>query len=284
MGRKAWVDSESEPLPFDEIITGASPIAGAVKVTTMAIRPGILVSLKTTCQGGAVYEREELGKERLDGGGEQVAWQTRRIIENPAEHEAAKKTRSKARALIARVCVTTNFGLLCPTEREPELDASMAEGRRMVSEHNKGSSIKLGIYVIKGRVAGTDEEAARSILSEVSGLVEEMNSGIDKLDVEAIREAADRAKRMSAMLEVEQAVKVGEAVAQARSAARLITKRAGEDPKLVLLDIQRGSIERARIAFLDLSDDAVVPGEQLPQVSAQRFANLDVEEEVADAV
>ena len=52
----------------------------------------------------------------------------------------------------------------------------------------------------------------------------------------------------------------------------------------MLLDIQRGSIERARIAFLDLSDDAVVPGEQLPQVSAQRFANLDTEEEVSRAM
>ena len=282
MARKTWNDSEL--LPFDEVVVGGSAERGPLKVTAMAIRPGLLVSLKTTCQGGAVYEREELGKEQLDNGGEQVAWQTRRIIENPAEHEAAKKCRSKARGLIARVCVTTNFGLLCPTEREPELDAAMAEARRMVADHNGGSSIKLGIFVIKGRIAGTDEEAARSILSEVSGLVEEMNSGIDRLDVEAIREAADRAKRMSAMLEVEQAVKVGEAVAQARSAARLITKRAGEDPKLVLLDIQRGSIERARIAFLDLSDDAVVPGEQLPQVSAQRFANLDTEEEVADAV
>jgi hypothetical protein len=241
------------------------------------IRPGIMVSLKPRNRGGVSYVRTDLEKEVPGVGGSLVEeWRTRKVVESPEETDRAKRTIGKAASLVRAVCVSTNFGLLCPLDREGELDAAWREARRLVEEHNAtAETTHLAIYMMKGQVAGTDEEAARSITEEVRGLVEQMNSGIDRLDVEVIREAASKAKQLEEMMEAEQAATVGAAVKAARSAARLITKRAGEDPKLVLLDVQRGDLEKARMAFLDLGEDAEVGGEVMPAANVQRFAAIE---------
>jgi hypothetical protein len=259
-------------------------ILGAPRRTK--IRPGIMVSLKPRNRGGTEYVRTDLGKSgETDTGARVEEWQTRKVVENPEETERAKRTIGKAASLVRAVCVSTNFGLLCPLEREGELDAAWREARALVDAHNAtAETTHLAIYMMKGQVAGTDEEAARSITEEVRGLVEQMNSGIDRLNVESVREAASKAKQLGEMLAEEQAATVGAAVKAARSAARLITKRAGEDPKLVLLDVQRGDIERARMAFLELGEPEEVEGERMPAGNAQRFAAIEDDGEQEGAV
>jgi hypothetical protein len=66
----------------------------------------------------------------------------------------------------------------------------------------------------------------------------------------------------------------------ARAAARLIVKRVekeGETASIVLADVQRGAIAKARMAFLDLEEPAVAaaPEVALPAIQPQRFAGID---------
>lgn len=244
------------------------------------IRPGLLISLKTTLRGGVAYERVDLVTgEKLADGAEVSEWKTRRTIEDKAEHELATKTRSQARALITKVCSTTSFGLLCPNEQEGALDAAVKAARQLMDNFNDTAKhCRVALWVIKGRVASDDAEAARAITQEIGELTARMTEGITAFDPKAIREAADRARELSTMLSEDKQTKVNAAIAQARAAARTIVKRIekeGEDRSTVLLDIQRGQIESARIAFLDMSGDTTEV-EALPAVSAQRFADLDV--------
>jgi hypothetical protein len=269
-----------------KLVDPSVPLRDVLLPRRTKIRPGIMVSLKPRNRGGTAYVRTDLGKQGETATGAFVEeWQTRKVVENPEETERAKRTIGKAASLVRAVCVSTNFGLLCPLEREPELDQAWRDARKMVEEHNAtAETTHLAIYMMKGQVAGTDEEAARSITEEVRGLVEQMNSGIDRLDVEQIREAAGKAKQLEEMLAEEQAEKVSLAVKAARSAARLITKRAGEDPKLVLLDVQRGDIERARMAFLEFGEESEVEAERGPAGNVQRFASIEDDAEQEGAV
>jgi len=244
-------------------------------MNTTTIRPGILVSVKSTVSGGVHYDRVDLENSKDEDGSAYARWQTTRTVDDPEEHERATSTRSRALGAIRRVCSRTSFGLLCPENRAAELDAAIAQARQLAAEHNdKSQSTRVQIFVLKGRVASTDEEAARAIGDEVRGLLDEMNRAIDKLDAEAIRRAADSARQLAAVLSDEQQAKVGDAIAQARKAARVIVKRIetdGEAASIVLKDIQRGSIERARIAFLDFEESTQKPAEPLPAVQLQRF-------------
>jgi len=256
-------------------------------IKSALIRPGLLVNLTTRVHGGVTYQRVDLDAAGVpipaDAEGVHVArWETTRIIEDKGEYEAATKVRSKAASLIRRECQETTFGLLCPADREPALDAAIKAARLLVEEHNaKAAHTQVHLYVLKGRVASNDEEAARAITAEIAQLVEQMDQGIAALDAKAIRQAADRAREMAAMLDDSLKGKVEGAIEQARKAARMIVKRIekeGEDKAIVLADIQRGQIQSARIAFLDLSGESkpADAGEAMPVVEAQRFADLDL--------
>lgn len=282
------------------------------------IRPGLLVSLKSSVVGGVTYQRVNLDADvpcddcesyrkssgaadpacatcrgsgvavaaAADADSEVKRWETRRIIDDKAEHERAVKCRSAALARIRKVCSTTSFGLLCPAEQEAALDIAIADARALVDAHNAvAKSTRVSVYALKGRVASDDAEAARAITSEIGALVTRMTDGINAFDPNAIREAATRARELSAMLSDDKAAKIDAAIEQARKAARTIVRRIeveGEARETVLLDIQRGQIESARIAFLDLSgaDDATTAPAS-PEIDARRFAALDVGTEAA---
>lgn len=246
------------------------------------IRPGLLVNVKSQVMGGVSYQRIDLetGKPPADDA-EITRWETTRVVEDKEEHERATKCRSMALSLIRKVCSATTFGLLCPNEQEGALDAAIKAARQLVDNHNDNAThTRVGIYVLKGRVASDDAEAARAITQEIAELVVKMDAGIKSFDPKAIRDAANRAREMSSMLSEKAQEKIGAAIAQARAAARQIVKRIeteGEDRSVVLMDIQRGQIESARIAFLDMSGETSAQGDEAsPVVASQRFADLDV--------
>jgi hypothetical protein len=245
-----------------------------------------LVSLKSTIAGGVRYERVDIvTNEALPDGATASEWKTRRVIEDKDEHEQATKTRSNARALITKVCSSTSFGLLCPDEQEGALDAAVKAARQLVDNYNDTAKhTRVGIFVIKGKVASTDAEAARAITQEIAELTVAMDAGIKSFDPKAVRAAADRARELASMLSEEKQGKINSAIEQARKAARMIVKRIekeGEDRSVVLMDIQRGQIESARIAFLDMSGETSTANESdaMPVVEKQRFADLDMQDD-----
>jgi hypothetical protein len=258
-------------------------------MTTSTIRPGILVSLKSAVSGGVSYERRDVEKATTASGAIRAKWETEKTVDDPEEHAAATKARSDALALIRKGLIHTAFGLLCPVDQEDALNDRRRQAKAIVEAFNGQSRVtRISVYCLMGRIASTDEEAARAIGAEVADLVSRMNGAIDRLDPEAIREAADKAKAMSAMLGDDQAATIGEAIKQARAAARQIVKRIekdGETAEVVVKDIQRGALEKARIAFLDLDDSpAVSPGDAMPVASPQRVAALDLDDDARDTI
>jgi hypothetical protein len=243
-------------------------------MTISMLRPGILVALHTALRGGVTYDRIDLDSETNGDGESVVRWETTRRIDDPEEHARATKVRSQAMSSIRRVCSPTAFGLLCPEDREEQLDAAITDARRLVSLFNaEARSSQVSVYVLKGRVAKTDEEAARAIAAEVESLLAEMQQGIRGADAKAIRDAANRARQVGAVLASEQATKVGMAVETARAAAKQIVKRiekGAENASTVLAELSgaTAAIETARIAFLDL-DPVVDTGDALPATDAR---------------
>lgn len=245
---------------------------------TAIMKPGILVSLKTSLRGNVVYERQELdgeskGKTKIE------RWKTVKVIEDTDEHERARKAQGKARSLISAHCCPTSFGLLCPLSDEDELNEAIREARRVVNNFNQGATrARVDVYVLKGRIAESDEEATRAIASDVTDLLEKMRAGIKAVDVKAIRDAANKARAMGAMLDEAKQTQVKRAIDQARKAAREIVKRVengGEEASVVLESISTKPIESARFAFLDFDEPAKAE-DSMPAANVQRVANLDL--------
>lgn len=247
----------------------------------IVLQPGILVSLRSSVSGGVSYDRTDLDADAPSNDGQATSrWETRKTVQDQAEHDRAMKVRGEAVSGIRKLCVVSSFGLICPTAREPELAAAIAAARTVADEFNATALYtRISIRALRGHIASTDEEAAAAIAEEVRDLVDSMSAGISGLDVERIREAASRAAKLEDLLVEEQAKVVSEAVKAARSAARQIVKRIqndGESAAVVLSDIKRGAIEQARLTFLDVEDAAPI-ADATPAVDEGRFAAVDAE-------
>lgn len=224
-------------------------------IQTSTLRPGLLVSLKTSVSGNVKYDKREIERSHTIKSGEQKArWETTRTIFDPKEHDEAHQARSQARWMVNRICANSAFGLLCPEDRADELEKAVSEARAIADKFNATAKLsRLNVYVITGRIAQDDVEAVRAISSEVRDLLDEMKAGIKDLDVKAVRAAANKAKSIGAMLSPDAAARIQMAVDAARGAAKQMTK-AGEQAAMEIDTRAIKSITEARTAFLDLDD------------------------------
>lgn len=237
-----------------------------------SIRPGLLVSLKTTVSGNVSYRKRDIETDHLESdGSRQAVWETHRTVEMPDELDAATKTRSKCRSLIVAVCAPSAFGLLCPDNRVDAFNAAVAEARQLANVFNATASVtRVSVNVIAGRVASNDLDAVRAINSEVRELLEAMDAGLQRLDVKAVRDAADRARGIASMLSPSASAKAQAAIDAARAAARQIVK-AGEATAVEIDQATLATIRESRLAFLDLDETA----EAAQPEAAGRAIDLD---------
>jgi hypothetical protein len=235
-----------------------------VSLKASTLRPGLLVSLKTSVRGNVSYTKETIeGDTEISPGKRRAKWETTRTIADAVEHKAAIKVRGKARSLIGAVCAHSAFGMLCPETASDELDKAVADARELADKFNATARItRVSVYVIAGRIAPDDVEAVKAINSEISDLMDVMAKGIQGLEVEKVREAANRAKSVAQMLSPNAAAQVQLAVEAARGAARKIVAAGEQAAQEIDMRAVR-AITEARGAFLDLDggSDVAAPVE-----------------------
>ena len=106
-------------------------------IQTSTLRPGLLVSLKTSVAGNVRYYKEVITEaHETPEGAQEAVWQTQRIITDPEEHENARKARSRAAREIRSVCAQSAFGLLCPEGDADKLEKAIAKARVVAEEFN----------------------------------------------------------------------------------------------------------------------------------------------------
>jgi hypothetical protein len=254
---------------------------------TSTIRPGLIVSLKTSIEGNVNYERYDVEPDHLtEEGQKRAVWETKRTIVDPEEHDAAVIVRSKCRSLIVGVCSISTFGLLCPESRKEQLDLAIAEAQNWATVFNSQAKLtRIRVYVITGRVAQDDVEAVRAINSEVRDLMETMETGLQNLDVRVVRDAANKAKSIGQMLSDEASERIKVAVDAARELARKIVK-AGEAGAEAIDHAAIRKIAEARTAFLDmdsLSEAEIATPEQSARAIDLEPESVEVEYAKAEA-
>ena len=252
-----------------------------MKMYTATIKPGCLISIKTTCHGGVQYNRVDMGLE-YDGNGQEISeWQTTRVIEDKTEHERSVQVRAKCSNILRLACISTPFGSICPEEKIDEFMVIYENARKLAEEFNESAqNIRITINMMRGRIASDDQEAVRSMISEMRELAQAMDTAISSGDVKAIREAAGMALRMGAMLDESVGDRISEAVKAARKAAREIVKRVekkGEKLEEVVNEQNTQPIDQMRVAFLDLEMSLETSDEPaMPAVDLQRVAGLEL--------
>lgn len=243
------------------------------------LRPGLLVSLHTSLKGNIHYQKVDLENAHVEENGEQRAkWETTRVITDPIEHKAATELRGKISYLIRSQCAVSAFGLLCPEANADKLSEAIVEARALADEFNASAALtRVSVNVLYGRIAQDDVEAVKAISEELRSLMEDMQSGLQRLDVKAVRDACNKARAVGEMLSDNAKGRLDVAISAARKSARKIAK-AGET---VALEIDRraiAKIDMARTSFLDIDIEASsIPA---PVMDGR---SIDLMDEAADA-
>jgi hypothetical protein len=240
------------------------------------LRPGLLVSLKTSSRGNVRYDKVDLDA-HADGAAAVATWETTRTIADQEEYERAKKAQGRASTLIRRVCSVSAFGLLCPESNADALEEAIREAQGVVDSFNATATLtRIACYVIVGRVAQDDAEAVRAINSEVRELLDDMARGVDRLDVMAIRNAANKARQLGGMLTPSAQSRVQIAIDTARSVARKIAA-AGETAALEVDSYAVRMITEQRTAFLDMREESAEVKSPEAESRAIDFAPMTTE-------
>lgn len=256
--------------------------------SVMSMKPGLLVALSSRMEGGVKYDRKDLETEKSAGDEASISkWETTKVVEDPEEHARASSVRSKCRSTVSSVCTHTAFGLLCLASKEERLNEAIATAKAMAEAFNAtAKTVRIGIFALKGRIAETDDEAARAVSSELRGLLDEMQGGIAEGNVKRIREAAATAKKMGAVLDDATGKKVAKAVDEARSIAKDIMKKlseggnAAEQISAMVTAAKLEAIKEARFAFLDFEETAAkADAERLPSTNARALDMSDDDDE-----
>lgn len=223
--------------------------------STSTLRPGLLVSLKTTLTGNTKYIKQTIEGEHITDAGEQRArWETERVVSDPAEKELADKARGRCSTLIRSICAKSAFGLLCPLADRDRLMAATAAAREVAAEFNSVAKLsRLSVNVMVGEIAQDDVEAVKAINSEVRDLLAEMEDGVQRLDVKAVRDAANRARSVGQMLSPDAQVRLQFAIDAVRAQATAINK-AGDAAAVEIDKRTLRTLAEARTAFLDLDE------------------------------
>lgn len=237
------------------------------------LRPGLLVSLRTSLSGNVSYQTRDIEADHIEADGSRRAvWETSRTVVDPREHERAIQVRGRCRSLVIAHCAQSSFGLLCPETREAALKDAIRDARVLAEEFNRSTNLtRINVNVIAGRIAADDAEALRSINQEMRELLTAMEEGLQRLDAKAVRDAADKARQLGAMLSPYAQGEVQKAIEVARGAARRITK-AGETAAIEIDTATLRTIRASRTAFLDLEGDDEISA---PTVTAGRAVDLD---------
>lgn len=224
-------------------------------ITSSTLRPGLLVSCKTSLRGNVTYNKRIIESSHIDSrGNAREVWETERVVSDPKELAAAKKAVTKASYLIRSVCAKSAFGLLCPENNEEKLEKAIADARLIADAFNEKARLsRIAVYVVTGRIAPDDVEAVRAINSEIRDLLEAMQRGVKQLDAKAIREACNKARDVGRMLSPTAEARIKLAIEAARGAARDIVK-AGEEAEIEIDKAAMRRITEQRTAFLDLDE------------------------------
>lgn len=242
------------------------------------LRPGFLVSLSVGVRGDNVsYKKLDLDATKaVEGTAATVKrWETEKTVLDQAEYDRATEARTKARGVIAKVCSQTAFGLLCPATKLIELNNAVTEARAIVAAFNDDAKItKVYFSCLAGQINPNDKAAVEAINNEMAELISTMEQSLKALDAEGVREAAGRAKKLSAMLNNASQVQATIAIDAARALATKIVA-AGDTGSVTIDTATLTALAESRTAFLDLSAANEAPA-QIEVVTSSRA--LDYEE------
>lgn len=189
----------------------------------------------------------------------EVVKTSKKVIQNVDEYEQAQKLAGELRYSIRKLAQATILGPVCPPDKEPELDAVIAEARSRARKFNeKAVSHMVRVAYVKAVISSDDEAAAREFTWDFQQYLADLKTALNTLDVKQIRNVASQMqgtlKGLSAMIPKQERGILQQAINNAREQAKLIVEEVGAKGRTiesVKEEVETSAVDAARMAFLE---------------------------------
>lgn len=248
--------------------------------TEIGLRPGFMVRISVPVRGGVSYSVRTIESETVaPDGTARAAWETTRIVEDRAEHDAATALRARIRNYLAgTLCRVGDLGTFLPEASAPEFDRRLTEAEGWAAEFNGSArTCRVRIGAVRGRIEADSEREVAAVRREISAMLQAVEAGVRAMDPVAIRKAATEAREAARVLSPRAASQVDAAIEEARKIAREAQARvkAGADRAAIVITEDRiQALRTARVAFLDVGD-TLEPSPVVDPIRAARSVDLD---------
>lgn len=245
----------------------------------ISLKPSLLVGAAVSRSGGVTYVRREIDEQTSPAGALTKTWETTKHVANVDELKRAELLAGELRRLLRTVSYPTTFGLVCPKDREPDLDAITEQIKARVMDANAElTGCRLAATVVKGEIKSNDTEAANAIVKEIGGFLTELEAAIHSCDARKIRQTVAAVRGVETILPDVQSKVLKDAVAAARQAACLIVREAekkGRSIEEVKEELDLSAVDLARAYFLEPDTGTVIDVDAMDPAAAERMAAVE---------
>lgn len=249
---------------------------GVVKLT---LKPSVLIGLAIRRTGAVRYERVE-GNLEKEGEREVKTWTTTRRTDALSELKESESLASECRRLVRSVAYPMAVGLVCPKDREKDLDTVIAHIKAKIAEANVNwTQARLSSAIVKAEIATDDQEAAKALTMEMSTMLGDLLTSLEECDVKKIRATVASMKGLDSLLPEIQSETLKKALQTARKVASTVVReveKKGRDIESVKLELDLSPLDVARTMFVEVEQQvSILPGLSEAHETAERLAGVE---------
>lgn len=223
--------------------------------TAPKLKSGWLIAGDIHYKGCTSYTHDDEDETR-NGEESTRTWNGTAFCLSVIEHKQAVATRSKALAMLRRVCTFTRLGYFCLEDDKEKLEAVLAEVEEYLDDYNKDAQFtKVWSDLTPIHVGSSNVAAAKAVWHEVSDVLEELQIAVEQGDVRGIRRQCGRVKQLWDVLPEEEEDDLSRIIKRTRRVARVLVKNAEtleDDAKEELLISAAKPVEMARLRFAEV--------------------------------
>lgn len=185
----------------------------------------LLLVPEVTKRGGLHYIRLSESVVETSGKAIEVDMETRKIIDDPAEHSEATSLVSRWKYKLRGLGRHVPGGIVVRRERKADVEAIVAEGRAEFAEFNaRAMTCRVGFTAWVHDISGSNAANLQSLLDELGDMLAELEGAVEAMSPKGIRDVLKRSKGFVELLPGEVAERLATAQAQAQAKAEELSR------------------------------------------------------------
>ena len=194
-------------------------------ITVTDLRPCLLVAIDVSRSGGQSYTREDEQIEKLADGSLKATWTTKKRLDNEAEFSTATKLQTACKYAASKLGRHTPVGIVSAVDRREEIQEFRDSWKRQIDEFNATAQFsRISFTLMVFEIKGENVQALETVLDDLRDGLKELEEAYKSFSPKSIREVVQKMNGFVEVLPERAGFLVDEAIKEAREKANKVSR------------------------------------------------------------